>query len=133
MVRVMTMKMRTWVIALTLLAWAQVQAGGRQASYEELHFIAPLSGTEVSNPIWVRVGGKAADQGRLCLLIDLQRVPEENARLGDDASCRLFPDGSQEMYIELSTGSHTLRLMRGEQDRAGKSPLLTRPVTVMVR
>lgn len=108
-----------------------------------VYIISPRPGETVSTPVVVRFGLRGmgvapagvdrANTGHHHLLIDAEAPPLDRPIPKDDRH-RHFGGGQTEAVVDLSPGTHTLRLILGDFRHVPHNPpLISAPVTITVR
>lgn len=107
------------------------------------YIIAPTDGATVENPVRILFGLKGAGvvpagieregAGHHHLLIDTG-LPDLNLPIPSDENHRHFGGGQTETELELDPGSHTLRLLLGDERHVPHDPpIMSETITVEVR
>lgn len=132
---------------LVLLAVATLASGEypRKASPAgaRLYFVSPSDGATVSSPVTVRFGlsgmGVAPsgvqreNTGHHHLLVDTP-LPALDAPVPADAKHVHFGGGQTETELTLAPGTHTLRLLMGDENHVPHDPpVVSEAITVTVR
>ena len=107
------------------------------------YFISPADGATVENPVRVVFGLRGAGvvpatiefegAGHHHLLIDTP-LPDLDVAIPADENHRHFGGGQTETEIELSPGTHTLRLLVGDERHIPHDPpIMSETITIEVR
>ncbi|MGS4948009.1 DUF4399 domain-containing protein [Meridianimarinicoccus sp. RP-17] len=131
----------TALLTLPTLALAQPVPAPEGA---EVYFISPADGATVANPVTIRFGLRGMgiapagadwdNTGHHHLLVNIE--PSEIAMdesLPATDQIRHFGGGQTEATLELSAGTHTLRLLLGDYSHTPHDPpVMSDPITVTV-
>jgi uncharacterized protein YfaP (DUF2135 family) len=114
------------------LAWAE----------PAVHFVAPVDGTTVSNPIQVKMavdgmkvmpaGELVAGTGHHHLIVDGQPVPMGEAVPADKTHLH-FGKGQTETELALPPGQHTLTLQFADGKHQSYGPALSQTIEITVK
>ena len=141
------MILRLLLLAFGLLELQEARANSeipRTAAPEDalLYFISPVEGAVVKSPVTVRFGlrgmgvapsGVARDKtGHHHLLVDTALPPLDLPIPADERHIH-FGGGQTETSVELSSGTHTLQLLLGDQNHIPhEPPVVSERITIEV-
>ncbi len=111
-----------------------------------VYFIGLEDGAVVQNPVKVKFGiegfgitpagttGKIRHTaGHHHLLLDLDKVPDLDEPIPEDANHLHFDAGETEAALTLEPGKHTLQLLLGDESHEPQDPpLISRKITIVV-
>ncbi|MCU7925912.1 MAG: DUF4399 domain-containing protein [Candidatus Thiodiazotropha sp. (ex Dulcina madagascariensis)] len=138
------------VAAVTsLLLWMAASIATAHTPPEEarVFFIGLVDGAVVTSPVTIKFGiegfgiipagtkdKRRHTAGHHHLLIDLNRVPDLDEPIPDDARHIHFDQGETETLLELAPGQHTLQLLLGDETHEPHDPpLISERITVTVQ
>jgi hypothetical protein len=111
---------------------------------QELFFVIPNNGEEVTSPFKVEFGLIGMDvvpagidkpmSGHHHLLIDVKKLPDMKAPIPADKNHLHFGKGQKEAMIELPKGKHTLQLLLGNYLHVPHDkPLISERIEIIVK